>query len=123
VKDGVSLDAVEGAGFEVIITTDQEFPFQQNLQRRRIATVRRCDGRVRRPLVYASQGLGCNKTAVVRYRLALESRQLPPSTITLACGVRRLAFEAVETGLLSPKLPAGMRRVKGAKRARVRTGN
>ena len=37
--------------------------------------------------------------------------------------VRRLAYEASNTGLLSPDLAAGIRRVKGAKRQGVRIGN
>jgi hypothetical protein len=37
--------------------------------------------------------------------------------------VRRLAYEAADTGLLSPELTAGIRRVKGAKRWGVRIGN
>jgi len=37
--------------------------------------------------------------------------------------VRRLAYEASDTGLLSPDLAAGIRRVKGAKRLGVRLGN
>lgn len=37
--------------------------------------------------------------------------------------VRRLAYEAADTGLLSPDLAAGVRRVKGAKRIGVRLGN
>jgi integrase len=37
--------------------------------------------------------------------------------------VRRLAYEAADTGLLSPELAAGIRRVKGAKRVGVRLGN
>lgn len=37
--------------------------------------------------------------------------------------VRRLAYEASDTALLSPDLAAGIRRVKGAKRLGVRTGN
>jgi site-specific recombinase XerD len=37
--------------------------------------------------------------------------------------VRRLAYEASDTGLLSPELAAGIRRVKGAKRLGVRVGN
>jgi hypothetical protein len=41
-KNGVLLDAAEVAGFEVIVTTDQEIPFQQNLQRRRIAILILC---------------------------------------------------------------------------------
>jgi len=37
--------------------------------------------------------------------------------------VRRLAYEASDTGLLSPEPTAGIRRVKGAKRLGVRIGN
>ena len=37
--------------------------------------------------------------------------------------MRRLAYEAADTGLLSPELAAGIRRVKGAKRLGVRIGN
>src|SRR3954464_11963099 len=65
-----------------------------------------------------------NKTVVLRYRLELESRRLSSSTINLRlAAVRRLAYEAADTGLLSPDLAAGIRRVKGAKRIGVRLGN
>jgi site-specific recombinase XerC len=37
--------------------------------------------------------------------------------------VRRLAYEAADSGLLSPDLAAGIRRVKGAKRLGVGVGN
>ena len=37
--------------------------------------------------------------------------------------VRRLAYEAADSGLLSPELAAGIRRVKGVKQLRCRTGN
>ena len=37
--------------------------------------------------------------------------------------VRRLAYEAADTGLLSPELAAGIRRVMGAKRIGVRLRN
>ena len=61
--------------------------------------------------------LAFNRTVVVRYRFVLEQKNLAPSTINvrLAAG-RRLAYEAFHTGLLSPELAAGIRRVKGAKR-------
>ena len=56
------------------------------------------------------------KTVVLRYRLDLEGRRLAPATINLRlAAVRRLAYEAADTGLLSPELAAGIRRVKGAK--------
>src|SRR5437867_3458591 len=40
-----------------------------------------------------------------------------------AGGVRRLAYEAADAGLLSPELAAGIRRVKGVKKLGVRLGN
>jgi integrase len=68
--------------------------------------------------------LAFNKTVVLRYKLQLECRHLASSTINLRlAAVRRLAYEAVDTGLLSPELAAGIRRVKGAKRLGVRLGN
>ncbi len=49
---------------------------------------------------------------------------MAPSTINLRlAAVRRLAYEAADTGLLSPELAAGIRRVKGAKKLGVRLGN
>ena len=46
--------------------------------------------------------LAFSKTAVLRYRLELESRQLSPATTNLRlAAVRRLAYEAADTGLLS----------------------
>ncbi len=41
----------------------------------------------------------------------------------LNASVRRLAYEATDSGLLSPDLAAGVRRVRGAKRAGFRIGN
>jgi integrase len=68
--------------------------------------------------------LAFNKPVVLRYRLELEARKLAPATINLRmAAVRRLAFEAADTGLLSPELAAGIARVKGAKRIGVRLGN
>ena len=68
--------------------------------------------------------LAFNKTVVLRYRLELEARRLSSSTINIRlAAVRRLAYEAADTGLLSPALAAGIRRVKGAKRIGVRLGN
>lgn len=61
---------------------------------------------------------------MLRYRLDLEGRRLSAATINLRlAAVRRLAYEAADTGLLSPELAAGIRRVKGAKRVGVRLGN
>ena len=68
--------------------------------------------------------LAFNKTAVLRYRQELEARRLATSTINLRlAAVRRLAYEAADTGLLSPELVAGIRRVKGAKKVGMRLGN
>jgi site-specific recombinase XerD len=68
--------------------------------------------------------LSLNKTVVTRYRMHLEDRQLAPGTINVRlAAVRRLAYEAADTGLLSPELAAGIRRVKGAKRLGIRLGN
>ena len=68
--------------------------------------------------------LAFNRTVVLRYRFFLEQNILAPSTINVRlAAVRRLAYEAADTGLLSPELAAGIRRVKGAKRLGVRIGN
>ena len=68
--------------------------------------------------------LAFNRTVVLRYRFFLEQKNLAPSTIKVRlAAVRRLAFEAADTGLLSPELAAGIGRVKGAKRLGVRIGN
>src|ERR1700690_1446933 len=68
--------------------------------------------------------LAFNRTLVLRYRFFLEQKNLVPSTINVrVAGVRRLAYEASDSGLLSPDLAAGVRRVKGAKRLGVRIGN
>jgi len=68
--------------------------------------------------------LSFNKTVVTRYRIHLEDRQLAPGTINVRlAAVRRLAYETADTGLLSPELAAGIRRVKGSKKLGVRLGN
>jgi len=41
-KNGVLLAAAESAGFEAMITTDQEIPYQQNLELRRISVLVIC---------------------------------------------------------------------------------
>src|ERR1700730_2608980 len=65
-----------------------------------------------------------NRTFVLRYRFFLEHKNLAPSTINVRlAAVRRLAYEAADTGLLTPELAAGIGRVKGAKRLGVRIGN
>ncbi len=68
--------------------------------------------------------LAFNRTVVLRYRIHLEQLRYAPSTINLnLAAVRRLAFEAADTGLLSPELAAGIARVKGVKRLGIRMGN
>src|ERR1700680_581610 len=68
--------------------------------------------------------LAFNKTVVLRYRLQLEARHLAASTINVRlAAVRRLAYEAADSGLLSPELAASIRRVKGPKKLGVRIGN
>src|ERR1700675_4786030 len=68
--------------------------------------------------------LAFNRIVVLRYWSHLESRQLAPGTVNLRLGaVRRLAYEAADSGLLSADLAAGIRRVKGLKKLGVRSGN
>src|SRR6201989_2602458 len=68
--------------------------------------------------------LAFNKTVVTRYRIALEQRHYAPSTINLRlAAVRRLAYEASDSGLLSPDLAAGIRRAKGGRRLGGRIGH
>src|SRR5881296_1696247 len=73
-----------------------------------------------------AQNRGSRSTArwFLRYRIYLEQRQYAATTINLRlAAVRRLAYEAADTGLLSPELAAGIRPVKGAKKVGVRLGN
>jgi integrase len=68
--------------------------------------------------------LAFNRTVVLRYRIYLEQRLLAPTTINLRlAAVRRVAYEAADSGLLSPELAAGIRRVKGVRRIGLRLGN
>ena len=68
--------------------------------------------------------LALNRIVVLRYRMHLESIPLAPATINLRlAAVRRLAYEASDSGLLSPELVAGIRRVKGVKRLGQQVGN
>jgi site-specific recombinase XerD len=68
--------------------------------------------------------LSFNKTVVTRFRIHLEDKQLAPGTVNVRlAAVRRLAYEAADTGLLSPDLAAGIRRVKGSKKLGIRLGN
>src|SRR3974390_709610 len=53
--------------------------------------------------------LAFNRTVVLRYRIYLEQKQYAPTTINLRlAAVRRVAFEAADSGLLSPALAAGI---------------
>ena len=70
--------------------------------RQRIASV----GTVSEPPLASNRGV-----VVLRYRFFLEQKNLAPSTINVRlAAVRRLAFEAVGTGLLSLELAAGIGR-------------
>jgi hypothetical protein len=53
--------------------------------------------------------LALNRGVVLGNRTQLESQQLAPATINVRlAAVRRLAYEAADTGLLSPELVAGI---------------
>jgi site-specific recombinase XerD len=68
--------------------------------------------------------LALNRTVVLRFRLHLESLGLAAGTINQRlAAVRRLAYEAADSGLLSPELAAGIRRVRGVKQLGCRVGN
>ena len=68
--------------------------------------------------------LAFNRTVVLRYRIYLEQKHYAPTTINLRlAAVRRVAYEAADSGLLSPELAAGIRRVKGVRRIGIRVGN
>ena len=68
--------------------------------------------------------LAFNKTVVLRYRFQLEGRCLAPGTINVRmAAVRRLAYEAADSGLLSPELAAGIHRVKRVRKLGSRLGN
>jgi hypothetical protein len=63
--------------------------------------------------------LAFNRTVVLRYRFFLEQKNLAPSTINVRlAAVRRLAYEASDTGLLSP----GTGRWHSAREGREATG-
>lgn len=68
--------------------------------------------------------LALNRIVVLRFRLDLESLGLAAGTVNQRlAAIRRLAYEAADSGLLSPELAAGIRRVKGVKQLGARTGN
>ena len=66
--------------------------------------------------------LSFNKAVVLRYRLYLEDRHLAAGTINVRlAAVRRLAYEAADSGLLSPDLAAQHSPGKGRKETGVPT--
>jgi site-specific recombinase XerC len=68
--------------------------------------------------------LAFNRIVVLRYRIFLEQKQLVATTIDLRlAAVRRVAYEAADSGPLSPEAAAGITRVKGVRSIGVRTGN
>ena len=68
--------------------------------------------------------LPLNRTVVLRFRLYLVSLGLATGTINQRlAAVRRLAYEAADSGLLSRELAAGIRRGKGVKQLGSRVGN
>jgi hypothetical protein len=52
--NGEPLDVAEEAGFDLLLTTDKNFPYQQNLSKRKIAII----------------ALGKNRWSLVKLRLA-----------------------------------------------------
>ena len=68
--------------------------------------------------------LALNRSVVLRYRMRLENMRFAAATINVRlAAVRRLATEAADSGLLSPDLIAGIRRVRGVKQLGRRIGN
>jgi integrase len=68
--------------------------------------------------------LAFSRIIVLRYRIHLERGHYAPATINLhLAAVRRLAYEATDSGLLSAELAAGIHRVRGVRRLGVRSGN
>jgi integrase len=68
--------------------------------------------------------LAFNRTVVLRYRIYLEQTQYAPTTINLRlAAVRRVAYDAADSGFLSPELAEGIRPVKGVRRIGVRIAN
>ncbi len=64
------------------------------------------------------------KPLVNQYRSHLEGLGFSPSTINQALSaIRRLGFEAADSGMLDPNVAAAVGRVKGVRREGVRTGN
>jgi len=58
--------------------------------------------------------LAFNRSVMLRYRIHLEQKQYAPATINLRlAAVRHMAYEAADSGLLSPDLAAGIRLSRG----------
>jgi len=74
---------------------------------------------------FRASGYDClNKAVVQQYRVELERSGLASSSINLKLtGVRRLAAEAADNGLLAPELAGGIARVKGVSTRGTRTGH
>jgi site-specific recombinase XerD len=68
--------------------------------------------------------LALNRTVVLQYRTFLEKKHLAAATINVRlAAVRRLAYEAADSGMLSPEVVAGIRRVKGVRQIGQKVGN
>ena len=75
-------------------------------------------------LVLSEPRLALSRAVGLRFRQHLESLGLAAGTINQRlAAVRRLACEAADSGLLSPEMAAGIRRVKGVKQLGARTGS
>jgi site-specific recombinase XerD len=67
---------------------------------------------------------GFTKATVQAWRATLETAGLAASSINVRLsGVKKLAMEAADNGLMAPGMAAAIARVKGAKRHGVRAGN
>src|SRR6266481_2748673 len=96
----------------------------QRLQRRRHGLAPAGGAQCGREQRGRPRRLAFNRTVVLCYRIHLEEKRLAPATINLRlAAARRIAYEAADSGLLSPELAAGIRRVKGVRRLGVRLGN
>src|SRR3974377_1838287 len=68
--------------------------------------------------------LAFNRSVVLCYRISLEQQQYAPTTINLRlAAVRRVAYEAADSGLLSPELAGGNRPGKRGRRGGGRIGD
>jgi site-specific recombinase XerD len=64
------------------------------------------------------------RTVVLQYRTFLEKKQLAAATINVRlAAVRRLAYEAADSGILSVDAVAGIRRAKGVRQIGQKVGN